>query len=410
MPVSEYKKELDFIIELDSNILSAAIIENDGNILALSNNWNISDKIEEIIHSWDSEDKRSFTLLGDKYIIIYKSLESFIAINKTSSNKSIIGFKYDERIIFCQIKGKGNTNLIFTGILKELNKFSSKKPYIKEDSKFGKKGKIKWTTPKILLDNTQNLKKLGLLKVGLSFDEAKVYLALLSKGEQGEKVGNLNKELDIKRTTIYRIIDRLIENNWVEKISESPQGVSIFAARSLDAQFDEIINQKEEELRILKSMKYILGETIENGWTGLSKLRKESQKLGDKAITYESMDIIGMEKDCGLIIFDYEESVSETVVLKGALQLVNEKMMYEIKSQKNKDLEDIKIIDTKFQEYYGATIHIKFKKDSEIAKNVGEDWIVALKQVAIPIGDKIYVIWGSEEKFPVLMSIILRLS
>ena len=410
MSFSEYKKELHFIIELDPNILSAAIIEKNGKVLALSKDWNISDKINEIVNAWESEDKRSFTLLGDKYIIIYKSLETFIAINKTSSNKSIIGFKYDERIIFCQIKGKDNINLIFTGILKELNKFTSKKPYMREGSKFGKKGKIKWTTPKILLDNTQNLKKLGLLKAGLSFDEAKVYLALLSKGEQGEKVGNLNKELDIKRTTIYRIIDRLIENNWVEKISESPQGVSIFAARSLDAQFNEIINQKEEELRILKSMKYILGETMENGWAGLSKLKKESQKLGDKAITYESMDIIGMEKDCGLIIFDYEESVSETVVLKGALQLVNEKMMYEIRSQRNKDLEDIKIIDTKFQEYYGATIHIKFKKDSEIAKNVGEDWIIALKQVAIPIGDKIYVIWGSEEKFPVLMSIILRLS
>ncbi len=55
-------------------------------------------------------------------------------------------------------------------------------------------------------------------------------------------------------------------------------------------------------------------------------------------------------------------------------------------------------------------MYLKFKEGSKTANNIGTDWIVAVKHLAIPIEDKIYVIWGSEEKFPILLSIILKLS
>lgn len=47
---------------------------------------------------------------------------------------------------------------------------------------------------------------------------------------------------------------------------------------------------------------------------------------------------------------------------------------------------------------------------SKTAKMIGTDWIIAAKLVAIPVENKINVIWGSEEKFPILMNIILKLS
>jgi len=53
-------------------------------------------------------------------------------------------------------------------------------------------------------------------RIGISEVEAIVYLALLRKSDRGEKIGNLDKELDLERTHIYRIINRLIDKNWVE--------------------------------------------------------------------------------------------------------------------------------------------------------------------------------------------------
>ena len=69
----------------------------------------------------------------------------------------------------------------------------------------------------------------------------------------------------------------------------------------------------------------------------------------------------------------------------------------------------MKIEYTKVQEYLGASIFLKFKEGSEVANNIGHDWVVAIKEVAIPIDNVIYVIWGSEEKFQNIMDIILKL-
>ncbi len=75
----------------------------------------------------------------------------------------------------------------------------------------------------------------------------------------------------------------------------------------------------------------------------------------------------------------------------------------------NPDLEDVKFDFTNIQDYLGAIMYLKFKDGSETANNVGRDWIIATKQVAIPIKEKVYVIWGSEEKFPILLEIVLKL-
>ena len=63
---------------------------------------------------------------------------------------------------------------------------------------------------------------------------------------------------------------------------------------------------------------------------------------------------------------------------------------------------------TEYQEYLGATISLKFKEGSKLAKELGEGWIVTIKEVAIPIENTIYILWGSEEKFQVLLDVILN--
>ena len=59
--------------------------------------------------------------------------------------------------------------------------------------------------------------------------------------------------------------------------------------------------------------------------------------------------------------------------------------------------------------YFGSEIFARFKKGSKTANNVGDDWYIAVKQVAVPIDNKIYIVWGSEEKFTILLNIILKL-
>ena len=54
-------------------------------------------------------------------------------------------------------------------------------------------------------------------------------------------------------------------------------------------------------------------------------------------------------------------------------------------------------------------MYFKFKEGTETRNNVGTDWIVAARHVAMLIENKVYVVWGSEEKFPVFLNIILKL-
>jgi len=194
-----------------------------------------------------------------------------------------------------------------------------------------------------------------------------------------------------------------------------PRSAQDFIARPLNDIFDERIQQKEEELKILKSFRYIMGEALENGWIDISEIKKDFQLYSEKSFDYKTLGITGEEKDCGLIIFEYNKKVKEDVIIRAALQLSSEKMRepiqpdLDLKEYTIPDLEDIRIKDTKIQDYLGMTMYFKFKEGTETGNNVGTDWIVAARHVAIPLDDKIYVVWGSEEQFPILLSIILKL-
>ncbi|MFX1344410.1 MAG: hypothetical protein ACFFAI_04840 [Promethearchaeota archaeon] len=240
-------------------------------------------------------------------------------------------------------------------------------------------------------------------------------MKLIMRSTCGSKVGILNEELDIKRTTIYRIIDRLIDKEWVVKLPGMSKGAQIYIARPLNDIFDERIEQKEEELKILKSFRFIMGKELENGWIDISEIKRDFQIVSKKTYDFNTLGIISEEKDSGLIIFEYNRNVKDDIIIQAALQLSCEKMREPIQPDLEKkvftilDLEDIKIEETKFQNYLGMTIYFKFKEGTATGNNVGTDWIVAARHVAVPLGDKIYVVWGSEEQFPILLSIILKL-
>ncbi len=401
-------------IKSEPKIISIAVIEAENNIVYSTDNWDISKDIEELNLIWDGLRSERITISGIEYIILQCTQEILIATNLKKAG-SLVGFKDEERKIICKIDQDGSLHLGLMEVLRELRERSSKEPYMAPDAALGKVEQLKWATPRILLDDTNNLQELGLLKFGLSIEEAKVYLALLTKGKEGDKVGNLNEELDIKRTTIYRIIDRLIDKEWIIKLPAMMKGAQIYIARPLNSLLDERIQQREEELKILKSFRFIMGEKLENGWIDVSEVDKDLQSYKKTAFIFKTLGITGVEKDCGLLVFEYRSVIENDIIIRAALQLSCEKLKLrtqideEIEEYTNPDLEDIKFVDTIIQDYLGAIMYLKFKEGSETANNVGTNWIVAAKLVAIHIEKKINVIWGSEEKFPVLMNIMLNL-
>jgi len=405
---------LNKMIKTKSKTISTAVIKGEKEIEYSTENWNISADIEEINSVWKSMKHTTLSISDIKYVIIQCTPERLVGVEPIKKG-GILGFKDKERKIICKIAPDGLMQHGMIEASRTLRKLSSKKPYMDLDTQLGKAEKLKWATPRILLDDTNNLQELGLLKFGLSIEEAKVYLALLKRGKEGTKVGQLNVDLSIKRTTIYRIIDRLLSKGWILKLPLMPRSAQDFIARPLNDILDERIQQKEEELKILKSFRYIMGETLENGWMDISQIKKDFQLYSEKAFDFKTLGIIGEEKDCGLIIFEYNKKIREEVIIRAALQLSSEKMRepiqpdLDIKEYTIPDLEDIKIEDTKIQDYLGMTMYFKFKEGTETGNNIGTDWIVAARHVAVLLDDKIFIVWGSEEQFPILLSIILKL-
>ena len=393
-------------------VIATAVIENESELVYSTDTWEIKNDINHINQIWGQEEYRELHVSGESYSILQNTDELLVAVsfekgkrNKIIPKESIVGFKDDERKMLTKISGNSSLPLAVANAARGLSEISNRSPYIKSEE-ISEKQKFFDLSPKIMSDTSRVLEKVGLNQFGISEDEAKVYLALLRKGENGEKVGNLDKELELKRTHIYRIINRLVEKNWVEELAKFPKGAQLYSARPIDELLDRVIKEKEEEIKVLKGFKLILGENLENGWN-VDKLDLRDLK---KSFDLDIKEITGFEKDNGIVIFEYDRLITDEENLdRVKLRLYSEKLKQEIMENGISDLEKIDINEIKISNYLGANIKITFRENSKTANNLGVDWIIVAKLVAIPIDNKIYVIWGSEQKFPYLLNIIQKL-
>jgi predicted transcriptional regulator len=416
--MTNYEKIANFLMKSVSNINSVAIIEDQNNLAYSTVNWDIRGEIEKITSIWGSEKEKSITIIGVNYRILQNTYDKIVAFSFNRKD-NIIGFKDEERKIICKISLEEEDIIIqlmnaLTYLSKALSMMSTRKPFKDPKTELGKYEPFDDISTKFLFDTSKILQTLGLQKFGLSPEEAEVYLALLRKGDKGEKVGELDKELDIKRTTIYRIIDRLVNKDWVEKVLETPKGTQIYVARPIIELFNKIIKEKEEEIKILKSFRLLLDEYLRNGWEDVTKSYRDSQSIGREVFDIDVLGIMGLEKDFGIIVFEYNRDVIDEIRVRDKLDLVYNKIEEQIEKLRKEEripgFEDMKIEYTTIQEYLAASIYLKFKEGSEIANNIGDKWVIAIKQVAIPIENGIYVIWGSEEKFQTIIDVIMKLN
>ncbi len=406
------------LITNNPNINSVAIIENYKNILYSTNNWDIGDKLAELQSKWGDTDAKSFTIKGITYRIFQNTYERFIA---KKQSVYIVGLKSNLIIILCRLNiDKEDAIVQIMAILsamgRSLRDLTITEPFIPSNISFSHGDYKEEISPKFLFDTIKILERLGLKKFGLSSDESKVYMALLKRGEQGVIVGTLNRELSIKRTTIYRIINRLIEKDWVIKGPLTSSGTQIYVARPINRLVNKIIEEKEEEIKILKSYQFLINEYFREGFEKGTHIYDEIKSFGRDVFDIDVMGFMGLEKDFGIIIFEYERDIADDIRARDKLDLVYDKIKEQLKrlkaQEKLHDIEkierDSKIEYQKFRNYEGATIFLKFKSGSAPAKQLGEEWVPVIREVAIPIENIIYLIWGSMEKFSKLLNLVLN--
>ncbi len=267
-----------------------------------------------------------------------------------------------------------------------------------------------------------------LTSFGLTKEESKVYLMLLPQGKNGDVVGHLKDSLAIGRTTIYGILERLLEKNWVkeEEISKNPRRVKYIANPPLMI-MNLMIEKKEEELISLRDKSLFIGDLldklyqgpkkmtlenihpigqkylkplIEKEWKITSEVIERSDSMGRITFDYE-LKGKGFPKDSGLIIFQYDRDIEEDgYLIQSVLSMLKSKSDYEIRKDKIPGFEDLKLEDTTFGNYNGFLVYIKLKFKRK--------WWLVGKEVVIPLKNQIFLIHGNKENFQELMDRVLN--
>lgn len=147
-------------------------------------------------------------------------------------------------------------------------------------------------------EHTQTLKK-----AGLSESQAIVYEALLSLGE--ERAGSLAKQLPLKRTLIYRVLEDLKGLGLIEK-DEQPGAVAVFSPKH-PSSLRTLIETREQEAReaqevlggLLPSLtsQFNLrsgapGVLVYEGKEGIEKVLSDSLNSKTEILTYADIEPI----------------------------------------------------------------------------------------------------------------------
>ncbi len=261
----------------------------------------------------------------------------------------------------------------------------------------------------------------GLQKTGLTDDEALVYLTLIRHGKKGTYVKNLDNHLLLNRTTIYSILNRLVEKECI-KISEkstAPKKAKIFVATSPAVHIDKVLREKKNEINelekirvdlvdklerlYLKSMEYSIDNIddfvkpyfkflMENGWKVIEQKIEKSKfnyifEVYDCTLIPPNSKYI---KDCGFLVFKFDYVVEKDQnILNFVIDLLKrigkEQILNKDIGVKNVKISDseIKFYNKKYTSFKIEFLWPKVKEYQEFTKSV-----------VLPIKEKIFYLWA----------------
>ena len=261
----------------------------------------------------------------------------------------------------------------------------------------------------------------ALQKFGLSFNEAIVYYYLIQHGKKGTFVKDLKSHTKLERTTIYSILNRLLETGCVVegRNSDAPKQAKVFVATSPEIYTEKILQYKQKELVKLKEVKesvidrlealflqnmefsfelvdnYVkpfLNPLIERGWKVLEYIAEKSTithgfEAYDCTLLNPNAKIV---KDAGFMIFKYEHEVEkDDNTLNYMYSLLKRKGREEILN-KGIGVKELKLneseIKIKGKKYKGFIPEFKFEDSN--------GWIQMTEMVMIPQNDKIFSLWA----------------
>lgn len=178
---------------------------------------------------------------------------------------------------------------------------------------------------------------------GLEEKEAKVYLDLLSLKKA--KLLELSKISEIKRTTLYRLLDKLIEKGLVSEIYEGKR--HYYIAESPEKLLNFLAEQKEKIKKILPQLKALEEEVIER-----PKIKFYEGKEGIRSLYEEILkdknEIIGFswpEKLFKKMEF-FPDLVKKRIKLKIPMRLImpDTKLARQRKKAGKKELRTVKLV------------------------------------------------------------------
>jgi hypothetical protein len=224
-------------------------------------------------------------------------------------------------------------------------------------------------------------------------------------------------------------MERLLTKHWViaEEISKAPKRIK-YIAKSPMKVINDIIMEKEMELKHLKERGLYIGDKLDQLYQGAKKLTidtihpggykylkpliERGWKIkteviehleGDRVLTldYELKGEKGIPKDSGLIIFNYDRFIEDDErLLEEAKRVFKTKTEYEIRNDKIPGFEDIEFEEIKIKDKYpGFNIYIKLKFKKKL-------WLAG-KQVIIPIKNRVFLLFGNNENFEIILTVIL---
>jgi len=127
------------LIQKDSSIIAAAVVQGSNNILYTTDNWDISSEVSKVISSWNSLNAQFVILSGVKYSVLQCTSERLVATSIRGEGH-IIGAKDEEHKILIYLEPDGEPMGATMDTARAVSELSSKQSYVDPNSQLGTTG------------------------------------------------------------------------------------------------------------------------------------------------------------------------------------------------------------------------------------------------------------------------------